>query len=98
MACNTSQAEYGILMKVHFFDCAGTYLSTAVSPNFNTATTSGWVPLQTEVAVPEGAYYARLNLEMRNARARSISTMSSYPTADRFHRCRRDGPHTRRGG
>ena len=68
MVCNTAQAEYGALMKVHFFDCAGTYLSSVISPNFNDSTTDGWVPLQTEVVVPQGAYYARLNLEMRNAR------------------------------
>jgi len=71
MVCNTSQAEYGALMKVHYYDVSGTLLPSTysvVSPNFSDSTTDGWVPLQMEVVVPSGAYYAKMNLEMRNAR------------------------------
>jgi len=71
MTVDATQAERGALIKVHYLDGAGNALPTAtsaVSPNLLTSTTTGWVPLTLESRVPQGAYYAKANLEMRNAR------------------------------
>ncbi|MEA5074904.1 MAG: DNRLRE domain-containing protein, partial [Coriobacteriia bacterium] len=67
-----SVTEYGALMKFHFYDATGAYLSSAVSGGYcayNTATpSSAWRQIGLECDVPEGAYFVKLNLEARNVR------------------------------
>ena len=67
-----SVTEYGALMKFHFYDATGAYLSSAVSGGYcayNTATpSSAWRQIGLECEVPEGAYFVKLNLEARNVR------------------------------
>ena len=71
MGADTSQIERGALLKIHFYDANGALIDSSkslISEGLTCANTSSWTKINLQGKVPAGAYYARLNLEMRNAR------------------------------
>ncbi len=67
LTADTSQAEYGAIMKMHLCDSTGAELSTVKSENFKQSYSNGWTKLSVQTNVPAGVYRATLNLECRNA-------------------------------
>ncbi|MCE5190430.1 MAG: DNRLRE domain-containing protein [Actinomycetia bacterium] len=64
---NTTQAEYGALMKIHFYDAAGTLLGgSATTPGFRPTSTAVWWRLGLEAVAPAKAAYATVHLEAKN--------------------------------
>ncbi|MHB1342635.1 MAG: DNRLRE domain-containing protein, partial [Coriobacteriia bacterium] len=69
LTADTSQSEYGALMKLHFYDATGNLVNTLTSEGYtcyDTASSRTWRTIALEGEVPEGAYYVKLNLESKN--------------------------------
>jgi RHS repeat-associated protein len=69
---DTTQDEYGALMKFHFFDGTGAEMDhvkySKVSEGYCCPDSGGWKQITLEATVPKGAYAAALQIEMRNAK------------------------------
>ncbi|MBU4556873.1 MAG: DNRLRE domain-containing protein, partial [Actinobacteria bacterium] len=59
--------EYGALVKIHFFDAAGGYLGQARSGNYTQGASSTWTQISLAADAPDGAYFAKMNIEFKNA-------------------------------
>jgi YD repeat-containing protein len=67
---DTTQAEYGALLRLHFYDGNGALVGTAASSGYRPFTTDtspdGWRALGLEAVAPANAYYMKLSIEAKN--------------------------------